>query len=244
MPGSKIHARTHTHRQTQKQVMEMWSAFAFLSAFLRVAQTPNQTCTEPRAQPRRPLLWSFCYSVCLRARLLWSGRSPTSWLACLFFIKMPLNSSAEKSGAAAGIFSLYFFFLIFSPFFQARSRRLFLLLFLVFLSSSVCFSVCILAFPFLVLHARPFLLPGLKTHWLFQRSGCSVFFTRSKAHESFLFTIRQASEWHCRGLEGPTVHFSSAQMIDDEKRGCFLGGLGGNGCSWTWMKIICVVSGQ
>lgn len=36
----------------------MWSALAFLSAFLQVAQTPIRTCTEPRTQPCRPFLWS------------------------------------------------------------------------------------------------------------------------------------------------------------------------------------------
>lgn len=60
----------------------MWSAFAFLSAFLRVAQTPNQTCTQPCVQPCRPLLWSFCVSA-RQAVVKWAQ---SDVLACVPFL--------------------------------------------------------------------------------------------------------------------------------------------------------------
>lgn len=159
--------------------------------------------------------------VCVRARLSWSGRSSTSRLACLFFIKMPLTFTAEESGAAGGIFSL-FPFLSFSRPLQLPLHESFPL----FLVS--CIYLCIF-FLYILTISWPcnlyltffclFLAWFTKLINFPNVPGASLF-TKHKTHESFLFVIRQASEWHCWGLQWPTVHFSSTQMINDEKQNC------------------------
>lgn len=113
-PGAHTHTRAHT-RDTQKQVMEMWSAFAFLSAFLRVAQTPIQTFMERRSQPCRPWSLCVCLRVCVRvracARLKWAQ---SDILACVVFslFKSALSSSGRGTRSSCwrfpSVFSLQF----------------------------------------------------------------------------------------------------------------------------------------
>lgn len=199
----------------------MWFALAFLSAFLlRVALTHRAPHVHTGGEVE--LRAAAAAAVCVCVRLSWSGRSLASWLACLFLIRMPLNSSAEESGAAGGIFSLLPF--LFSPFqatLVASSRVSFSIF--SFPHSFVHFSVYIptvwlscalsLTFLFFCLSFFFYLLEKLTGLSKFQGQALPSLFTNPKTHESFLFMIRQASEWCCWGLCGANCAFEYLNSV-------------------------------
>lgn len=126
-----------------------------------------------------------------------------------FFIKMPLDSSTKKkkkNGEQTESFSFH----CPCPFLSFQvplvsSWRAFSSIFN-FPHSSVHFLVYIFfILPFVFYIFTPF--PQL----LHVPRPDTLLFTSPSSHESFLFMIRQACEWCCWGLRGPTVRLSFVQ---------------------------------
>lgn len=169
----------------------MRSAFAFFSAFLRVVQTPIRTCTEPRAQPCRPFLWS-------EAEVAAVGHPGLLFLFFLSFFKKNKTNNTQLLGtrnqAQLLAFPLCFLHSVLSFFSW-------------WLHSSFCtsshhfFPSFFLAFPSLY-PSRPAFswpTPDLFIAWLENSLAFSAFRLLRSSPDSrhmnhFLFTIRQASE--------------------------------------------------
>lgn len=166
----------------------MWSAFAFLSAFLRVAQTPIRKCTEPRAQPCRPFLWS-------QAEVAAVGHPGLLRLFFLYLKKKTKKHSTPgpRNQEQLPTFPLRFLHSVLS-FFSGGSTRLFACL-------PIFFFPLFLAFPSLY-PSRPAFswpTPDFSIAWLENSLAFSVFRLLRSSPDSrhmnhFLFTIRQASE--------------------------------------------------
>lgn len=223
---------THTLSQTHTGYGDV----VFISIFECI---PAPTCTNTQPLAHMHSSCSVCSGAgrstpeCVCARLPWSGRSSPSWLACLFFIKMPLNSSTKESGAAGGIFSIFPF--LFSPF-QATlvaSSQVFSSIFS-FLHSFVRFLVNILA----VCPLTCFFFFYFAWFWKNSPASLSSKAGRFTFHQPqntwIIFIHDQTGLWMTLlGALGANCAFEFSAMIDGEKQSCVFC----NGCSWTIFKF-------